>query len=319
MMSATLGAVSPTADELRLLKARLWELVQGDAVAGGTTRIYIEGDLKKETTAKFGASRTQVRRFMLTNKCLLWCQIAKKAPSHIKASLELKGRLDTGQFSVVQLAEKNKPYAFKVYNVEKQKTYVLHAADGEDLGAWIGAFRSAKIPVSEPAGEFIQPGYKANELEMDSATRLAIMSHVRDKGMSVDEATELAENMEAIARKEIKLVDGAAAPTDTSDGNGDDKAGSKTDSAGAAEGSDAGTSDDPAAASASNETSVAKPTLGNTDVETSAGADGSTSAGADGSTSVETDGSTPSQGTGSNGAPLGEEEECLGFELPGEK
>ena len=45
-------------------------------LAGVTDIVYCEGDLKKHQGTK---TQGQMRRFFLTDKCLLWCSVTKKA------------------------------------------------------------------------------------------------------------------------------------------------------------------------------------------------------------------------------------------------
>ena len=111
-------------ESLRMLKSRVWELFQHDVVASRTTRLFVEGDLVKYQEGKF---QTETRRYLLLDSCLLWCSVKSKGKSMEMDSLSLKGRLDRGTYSVIDLPDKHKKgwkilnNAFKIFNKDKEK------------------------------------------------------------------------------------------------------------------------------------------------------------------------------------------------------
>eukprot|EP00038_Savillea_parva_P013306 m.7905 g.7905 ORF g.7905 m.7905 type:complete len:434 (-) comp2486_c0_seq1:358-1659(-) len=98
-------------DSIRLLKSRVWDLFQHDVVASRTTRLFVEGDLVKYQPKR---STGQTRRFLLLDTCLLWCQVKSRGKSHETDTLALKGRLDRGVFSVIDLPDGTKHTSRKV-------------------------------------------------------------------------------------------------------------------------------------------------------------------------------------------------------------
>lgn len=102
----TCSVVTTPADGGRVLlgQSRVWELFQHDVVASRTTRLFVEGDLVKYQDKKGG----QTRRFLLLDSCLLWCSVKSRGKTPEMDQLTLKGRLDSGLFSVIDLADGTK-------------------------------------------------------------------------------------------------------------------------------------------------------------------------------------------------------------------
>eukprot|EP00039_Didymoeca_costata_P018573 m.334039 g.334039 ORF g.334039 m.334039 type:complete len:433 (-) comp17274_c0_seq1:2520-3818(-) len=203
LMPPTAGPAEPSPFELRMLKARLWDLVSGDSVAGGTNRLFCEGDLVKKQ-----GNKVQTRRFILTNKCLLWCAISKKAKQFEDCRLSLKGRLDLGTFSVIDiLDDPEKPkesHAFKIFNPEKDKWYILLAADAKEKQEWYQRFREANIMVMT-AHPKEQTATKIENISLSVEERVEIMKMVRDHNVSVDDAMKLVDQKDAENKEKAAL------------------------------------------------------------------------------------------------------------------
>jgi hypothetical protein len=92
-------------ESLRMLKSRVWELFQHDVVASRTTRLFVEGDLIKYQEGK---TASETRRYLLLDSCILWCSVKSKGKTMQHDSLAIKGRLDKGTYSVIDLPDRHK-------------------------------------------------------------------------------------------------------------------------------------------------------------------------------------------------------------------
>eukprot|EP00038_Savillea_parva_P013307 m.7917 g.7917 ORF g.7917 m.7917 type:complete len:388 (-) comp2486_c0_seq2:358-1521(-) len=186
-------------DSIRLLKSRVWDLFQHDVVASRTTRLFVEGDLVKYQPKR---STGQTRRFLLLDTCLLWCQVKSRGKSHETDTLALKGRLDRGVFSVIDLPDGTKHTsrktlnnAFKIFNKDKEKWYTLVADNAKGKELWLEGFHDAGIPVERSTVfDASSPSSDLPRLiaDLSNEDAKAIMGRVRDGTLDMEGAIRLA-------------------------------------------------------------------------------------------------------------------------------
>mmetsp|Transcript_27053 Transcript_27053/g.81091 ORF Transcript_27053/g.81091 Transcript_27053/m.81091 type:complete len:420 (+) Transcript_27053:28-1287(+) len=191
-------------ETLRLLKFRVWELFKHDGVASRTKRLLVEGDLIKYQGRKGG----QKRRYMLLDSCLLWCSVKSRGASIETDQLAVKGRLDRGVYSVIDVPDGTKygrkllDHAFKIFSKDKDKWYTLTAKDSDTKALWMNGFREAGIVV-EQSSAFNPAKYDLPELtaEISNDDAMAIMIKVRDGVLTVNDAMALAKETATVAAK----------------------------------------------------------------------------------------------------------------------
>eukprot|EP00040_Diaphanoeca_grandis_P038587 m.256821 g.256821 ORF g.256821 m.256821 type:complete len:483 (-) comp34732_c0_seq1:283-1731(-) len=200
------GPVIPDKEQLRRLRERVWNLFCQDEVAGRTNRLYIEGDLMKFNSKGWG--NADRRRFILLDTSFLWCLVTSRGPSMDQDNMVLKGRLDIGEFSVIDLADGSKQgrkvlsNAFKIFNIHKEKWYSLVCDTNEEKQKWMDAFVKAGVQVERLNAYTVDKNAKlASNMLLTDAERMEIMSKVRDGIFSVKEAMAQVEAREEVLQQ----------------------------------------------------------------------------------------------------------------------
>lgn len=147
---------------------------------------------------------------MLLDTSFLWCVVTKRGETMDQDKLILKGRLDIGEFSVIDLPDGSKQgrkilsNAFKIFNIHKEKWYSLVCVDSEEKGKWMEAFEEAGVTVERLNSYSIDTNAKvASNMLLTDAERLDIMSKVRDGKMNVSEAMDMADSKEKVLQEEF--------------------------------------------------------------------------------------------------------------------
>eukprot|EP00041_Stephanoeca_diplocostata_P034112 m.1144402 g.1144402 ORF g.1144402 m.1144402 type:complete len:369 (-) comp24462_c0_seq25:3411-4517(-) len=153
-------SVSYSDDKAREMEALLDAKHRVDALTGTTDvsrqakKLLAEGDLIKVMRLSLvsKAAIAKQRRYILLDNVLLWAGYASKKSK----KLVLKGRLDTGEYSVIDLPEQTShgsstlTNAFAINNCAKGKLNILITKSPEEKSTWLDAFRKCGVRLEDP-------------------------------------------------------------------------------------------------------------------------------------------------------------------------
>jgi hypothetical protein len=128
-------------------------------------------------------------------------------------SMVLKGRLDMGEFSVIDLPDGSKQgrkvlsNAFKIFNIHKEKWYSLVCPSPEEKEKWVKAFEEAGVKVERLNAYKIDQNAKlASNMLLTDEERMEIMNQVREGKMNVEEAMAQVNEREATLQEQYNAA-----------------------------------------------------------------------------------------------------------------